>query len=123
MASLEVGDKKHVIPTGETVIGSGPDAAIRLDDAVVAEKHAIIQGLPDGQVAVRTIGPEHEVLVNGVQLGPQPHPLIHGDKVEIAGFDMLFVDDKSSGSTQYISALDPAALAAAGAGSKKKSSP
>jgi pSer/pThr/pTyr-binding forkhead associated (FHA) protein len=50
-----------------------------------------------------------------VRLGPQPSPLLHGDKIEIAGHELLFVDERRSGSTQYVQAVSPAMFAAKGA--------
>ena len=50
------------------------------------------------------------VEVNGVRLGPLAQPLLHGDKITIAGLDLLFADERKSGSTQYISALNVGSL-------------
>jgi pSer/pThr/pTyr-binding forkhead associated (FHA) protein len=51
--------------------------------------------------------------VNGTALA-QPTPLIHGDKVEIRGSELFFADVvKQGGSTQFVSASDVAAIAAA----------
>jgi pSer/pThr/pTyr-binding forkhead associated (FHA) protein len=52
------------------------------------------------------------VKVNGVALGVEPTPLMHGDKVEIAGAEILFSDDKKVGATQYVSASEIASIAA-----------
>jgi pSer/pThr/pTyr-binding forkhead associated (FHA) protein len=79
----------------------------------VAPHHAVLQGLPDGQVAIRLADADAMVLVNGVRLGPQPTPLLHGDKVTIGGNEYMLVDERRSGSTQYVQAMDPASLAAA----------
>jgi pSer/pThr/pTyr-binding forkhead associated (FHA) protein len=69
-------------------------------------------------VAVKNADADSEVLINGVRLGPQPTPLLHGDKIEISGQELLFVDDRRSGSTEYLKAVDPAML---GGPSKSKS--
>ncbi len=106
MSHLQLGDKRFPVPEGENYIGRDPSCAIQVEGDRVALKHAVIQGTPDGQVAVRVIDPNFEVLVNGVPLGPQPHPLIHGDKVGIGGLDLLFVEESQSGSTQFVSAID-----------------
>ncbi len=76
----------------------------------VQSKSAILQGTSDGQVAIRRADEGEEILINSVRLGPQPTPLLHGDKVEIAGQELLFVDDRRSGSTQFIQAVDPASM-------------
>jgi pSer/pThr/pTyr-binding forkhead associated (FHA) protein len=39
--------------------------------------------------------------------------LLHGDKVQIGPVELLFVDERRSGSTQYVEAVDPASLAQA----------
>src|SRR5437762_9906536 len=46
--------------------------------------------------------PAAEVLINGVRLGAEPTPLLHGDKVEVGGHELTFVDERRSGSTQFI---------------------
>lgn len=114
MPHLDIGGERHEIPPGDSIIGSGPAAKITLAGEGVAAQHAIVQGLPDGQVAIRLVHESAEVQVNGVKLGPQPTPLLHGDKVEIAGLELLFVDERRSGSTQYVQAVDPAMMERAG---------
>src|SRR5213075_21424 len=52
------------------------------------------------------------VKVNGVALGVEPTPLIHGDKVDVGGTEVLFSEDKKVGATQFVSAGDVAAIAA-----------
>ena len=43
-------------------------------------------------------------------LGAEPTPLMHGDKVEIAGVELRFADDAKGGATQFVSASDIAAM-------------
>src|SRR6266850_3044916 len=60
-----------------------------------------------------------DVLINGVRLGAEPTPLLHGDKVEVAGQELTFVDERRSGSTQYVQAMSlPQAMAQAKAEAK-----
>jgi pSer/pThr/pTyr-binding forkhead associated (FHA) protein len=107
MSYLEIDGRRHPIGVGEVTIGYDSVGEVALGRDVVQSQGAIIQGLPDGQVVIRTVDPEVAVLVNGVRLGPQPTPLLHGDKVEIAGRELLFVDDRRGGSTSFIQALGP----------------
>jgi pSer/pThr/pTyr-binding forkhead associated (FHA) protein len=107
MSYLQIGGERHAIPVGESTIGSDTSALVSLTGDGVQLQHAIVQGLADGQVAIRIADEATTVLVNGVRLGPQPHPLLHGDKVEIAGQELLFVDERRSGSTQYLQAVTP----------------
>jgi pSer/pThr/pTyr-binding forkhead associated (FHA) protein len=106
MALLEMGGRKFTIPAGEVVLGSDADCAIQLSGPGVAAKAAILNGLPDGQVSVRRAVPEAIVSINGVKLGAEPTPLLHGDKVEVGEHELTFVDERRSGSTQYVAAMD-----------------
>lgn len=112
MSYLEVGGRRYSVPVGEMVIGSAPTAHILIEGGDVLARHAVVQGMPEGQAAIRIGSEGAKVLVNGVQLGPQPTPLLHGDKVEVGSAELLVVDERRSGSTQYVQAIDPAALAA-----------
>lgn len=117
MALLECGGRKFTIPVGEVVLGSDPGCAISLTGAGLLARHAVLQGLPDGQVVIRKAAREADVLINGVRLGAEPTPLLHGDKVEAGGHELTFVDERRSGSTQYIQAMSmPQAMAQARAG-------
>jgi len=113
MAYLEIGGQRQAIPVGEMLVGSDPAAHVVVSGENVAARHAIVVGLPDGQASIRLAEESAEVLVNGVRMGAQPVPLLHGDKVEIAGQELLFVEERRSGSTQYVEAIDPSMLAAA----------
>lgn len=112
MSYLEVGGRRYSVPVGELVIGSAPTAHIVITGADVLPRHAVVQGLPDGQAAIRLGSEGAQVLVNGVRLGLEPTPLLHGDKVEVGSVELLVADERRSGSTQYVQAVDPAAVAA-----------
>jgi len=114
MALLEMGGRKFTIPAGDVFLGSDPSSAIHLSNAGVLPRHAKLKGLPDGQVVITKAVPEADVLINGVRLGADPTPLLHGDKVEVAGQELTFVDERRSGSTQYVQAMNlPEAMAKA----------
>ena len=119
MALLEMGGRKFTIPAGDVFLGSDPGCAIPLTVAGVLPRHAKLKGLPDGQVVITKAVPEADVLINGVRLGAEPTPLLHGDKVEVAGQELTFVDERRSGSTQYVQAMNlPEAMARAQAETK-----
>ena len=105
MALLELGGRKFTLPQGEMLLGADPTCAIPLSGPGVLPRHAKLKGLPDGQVVITKAVPEAEVLINGVRLGAEPTPLLHGDKVEVAGQALTFVDERRSGSTQYVQAM------------------
>src|SRR6267154_1216429 len=108
MALLELGGKKFTLPVGEVTLGSDPGCAIPLPGAGVLPRHAVFQGQPDGQVVIRKAAPAAEVLINGVRLGAEPTPLLHGDKVDVGGHELTFVDERRTGSTQFVKAFAPA---------------
>src|SRR5207245_7152419 len=105
MALLELGGKRFTIPVGEVTLGSDASCAISLSGADVLPRHALLQGQADGQVIIRKVSPAADVLINGVRRGAEPTPLLHGDKVEVGGHELTFVDERRSGSTQYVQAL------------------
>src|SRR5213082_2614398 len=105
MSLLELGGNTFTIPVGEVVLGSDAGCAIPLSGAGVLPRHAVLQGQADGQVIIRKATPAADVLINGVRLGAEPTPLLHGDKVEVGDHELTFVDERRSGSTQYVQAL------------------
>jgi pSer/pThr/pTyr-binding forkhead associated (FHA) protein len=107
MSMLELGGKRFTIPLGEVALGSDPSCAILLTGPGLLSRHALLQGQPDGQVVIRKASPEAEVMINGVRLGAEPTPLLHGDKLQVAGYELTFVDERRSGSTQFVPAMSP----------------
>jgi pSer/pThr/pTyr-binding forkhead associated (FHA) protein len=105
MAFVEYGGKRHPIPAGDMLVGSGADCHLRLEDPGIAPRHAVLSMAPDQSVAIRKYDGTVELEVNGVRLGPLPQPLLHGDKITLGAADLLFADERKSGSTQYIPAL------------------
>jgi pSer/pThr/pTyr-binding forkhead associated (FHA) protein len=103
MRLLERGGKTFTIPVGEVALGSDASCAVSLSGTGILPRHAIVRGQADGQVIIRKASPAADVLINGVRLGEEPTPLLHGDKVEIGGHELSLVDERRSGSTQYMS--------------------
>jgi pSer/pThr/pTyr-binding forkhead associated (FHA) protein len=105
MAFVEYGGKRHPVPAGDMLVGSGADCHLRLEDPGIAPRHAVLSMAPDQSVAIRKYDGTVELEVNGVRLGPLPQPLLHGDKITLGAADLLFADERKSGSTQYVPAL------------------
>ena len=111
MMHLEVGGRRVPVAAGEMVIGSDFGATLSLPGEGVAPQHAVVQGWSDGSAAVRPLGVA-EVLVNGVRLGGDPTPLLHGDKIQVGRHEILAVDVARVGNTQVLGAIpapEPAA--------------
>jgi pSer/pThr/pTyr-binding forkhead associated (FHA) protein len=109
MLQLEFGGRTISIPTGDSAIGADPAGLVALPGAL--PKHVVLKGAADGTVSVVPQAGA-DVLLNGVKIGTDPHPVLHGDKLMVAGQELLLVDPKRSGSTQYVNANDLAAAIA-----------
>lgn len=119
MPYLQVNDKQVQLRPGETRIGVGGQVEVRLPGPTTGSGPllAIVEMGRDNHVAVRRAVPGAVVRVNGVQLGAEPTPLLHGDKVEVGGTEIYYGDDRKGGSTQFITSAnvpDMARLRAAG---------
>ncbi len=119
MAFLNLAGRKIPIPAGETILGSDPANAVVVLGKGVLPQHAILTAAPDGQTSIRKSSAEAVVLVNGIRLGDQPAPLLHGDKLEVGGQELTYEDERRTGSTVYLDQINiPAAAAAAVAAAK-----
>ena len=106
MIRLEMDGEKYPIDAGAVVLGSESDCTIRLADAGVRAHHAVVKTMGDGSVAVQLLDGAAEVQVNGVQVGQEPTPVLHGDRITVAGHDILVVEAANIGSTQHINLAD-----------------
>src|SRR5262245_8212880 len=100
MMHLEIGGKKVPVAAGETLIGSAPGCAIVLEGEGVRPRHAVLNGTPQGAAAIRAAEPGAPLLINGVSLGTDPTPVLHGDRIQIGQHELLAVDDRRTGHTQ-----------------------
>src|ERR1044071_7302144 len=83
MPVISLNDQKISLQPGQTRLGPGPDADVRVGNDPTGGVQAILERGRDDKVVIRRAG-SALVRVNGVQL-VDPTPLMHGDKVEIAG--------------------------------------
>lgn len=120
MPVIQVNDKQHTLKQGQTRLGAGPgvDVAVSTNEAIGLQ--AILEVGGDSRAIIRRARDGAQVKVNGVLLGVEPTPLMHGDKIDISGTDVLFSEDKKVGATAFISAADIAGIAAINA---KRSGP
>jgi pSer/pThr/pTyr-binding forkhead associated (FHA) protein len=103
MAVLQLNDKQYPLSETTTRIGAGADADVVLPTDAALGVQAVIERTGDHAVASRRAAPQSAVRVNGVLLGAEPTPLMHGDKVEVAGLELRFADESKRGATQYMS--------------------
>jgi hypothetical protein len=112
MPVIQVNDKQHTLTPGQTRVGGGAgvDVSVSNDEALGVQ--AVFELGENGQVVIRRARDGAMVKVNGVLLGVEPTPLMHGDKVDVSGTEILFSEDKKVGATQFVSASEVASIAA-----------
>ena len=105
MAFIEIGGQRHPVLPGEMLVGSGAECHLRLQGPGVPKRPVVLSTGADKSVTIRRADDTGVVEVNGVRLGAAPQPLLHGDKITIGAEELLFADERESGSTKYISAV------------------
>lgn len=105
MPYIQFQDQQFALGPSDVTVGAFDGATVRLpgDDP---RAFAVLRVGADGTGIIRRGGPDAVVLLNGLQLGLEPSPILHGDKVEVGGQALRYGDDKKGGSTQFISSMD-----------------
>jgi len=111
MPVLQLDDQQFPLKTGANRIGAGADADVVVPGYSVAAVDAIVDA--GSTPTIRRASGSSHVLVNGVLLGPEPTPLVHGDRLEVAGRELRYADDAKNGATQFFAASEIAALTGA----------
>ena len=120
MPVIQVNDKQHTLKQGQTRLGAGPGVDVTVSTNEAIGLQAIMELGGDNRAVIRRARDGAQVKVNGVLLGVEPTPLMHGDKIDVSGTEVLFSEDKKVGATQFVSAADVAGIAAMNA---KRSGP
>ena len=110
MPVLQLDDRQYPLHIGTTQVGAGAGVDVSLPGIPTEGVHALVEVAPEGRTAIRRGEAGVAVRVNGVLLGLEPTPLLHGDKVEIAGHALVFVEDDKAGATRYVSAAEISAI-------------
>lgn len=112
MPVIKVDNKQFSLRPGQNRLGSGDDADVSVGGNSGLGVHAIVEMGDNAQVVIRRTANGSMVRVNGIPL-VDPTPLMHGDKVEIGGKELLYAEDSKSGETAFHSASEIAAMLAA----------
>ncbi|HXB23391.1 MAG TPA: FHA domain-containing protein [Gemmatimonadaceae bacterium] len=104
MPYLQLNERQFALRVGETRVGGGAEADVLVPGGDTSVQ-AVVDLSRESAVSIRRAFASAAVRVNGVQLGAEPTPLIHGDKIEIGGAELFFGDDRKGGSTQFISSV------------------
>jgi len=120
MPVIKLNDQQFLLRPGTNRLGGGDFVELSISPDVSLGVQAIIEVTGTEGVVVRPVsGKDVVVLVNGVPL-TDPTPLLHGDKLEVAGKELSFSDDSKTGATTFVSRAEIAAVTAA---AKAPSSP
>jgi hypothetical protein len=111
MPVIQVNNQQYSLKVGTTLVGAGSDADVPVPAHEALGVQAVVEVGADRSASIRRASPSAVVRVNGVALGAEPTPLLHGDRVEVAGHEMLFAEDHRGGATQYLQTHEPAATA------------
>ena len=99
---LELGGRRYPVAAGDFFIGNGPGATLTVDGVGVRPAHAVVRLHAPGMVVVAPGEPGAEILVNGVRLGSDPTPLMHGDKLGIGGHEITVLDPGRAGASRVL---------------------
>lgn len=113
MPVITVNDQHYALRPGQNRLGGGAGADVRVSDDESLGVQAIVDVRDAAHPVIRRAMPTAAVRVNGVDL-VDPTPLIHGDKVEIGGNELLFSDDAKIGATRIVRASELVALTPSG---------
>ena len=105
MIHLEVAGRRIPVPPEPLVIGSAADAGVQVEGPGILPRHAVVTAIPTGGAAIRLAEAGAEVHVNGVRLGADPTPLLHGDKITLPGHEFRITDERRSGETSMMAAF------------------
>ncbi len=112
MPVIKLNDQQFQLRPGTNRLGGGDFVEMTISPDVSLGVQAIIEVTGTEGVVIRPpAGKPATVLVNGVLL-TDPTPLLHGDKLEIAGKELSFSDDTKLGATTFISRADVTAATA-----------
>jgi pSer/pThr/pTyr-binding forkhead associated (FHA) protein len=100
MPYIQLDGQQYPLIAGENAVGGNEGARIRLSGNGSDGALAMFEVAADGSTIVRRL--DGSVTVNGVSLGAEPAPLLHGDKIDVAGRELFFGDDRRAGNTQYM---------------------
>jgi FHA domain len=111
MPVIHVNNQQYSLRVGTTLVGAGDGADVPVPAHATLGVQAVVEVGADHSASIRRASPTAVVRVNGVALGVEPMPLLHGDRVEIAGHQLLFAEDHRGGATQFLQTRQPAATA------------
>lgn len=81
------------LPPGETIVGSGTQAGVRISNVDLSARHFTVDRGGDGRAIVRPASTQHIVVVNGRQLPHDGLVLAHGDVIAAGAAQFVYLED------------------------------
>jgi pSer/pThr/pTyr-binding forkhead associated (FHA) protein len=100
MPYIQLDGQQYPLIAGDNPVGGNERARIRLSGNGIDGILASLDVGADGSTVIRRV--DGAVKVNGVVLGAEPAPLLHGDRIDVAGRELFFGDDRRAGNTQLV---------------------
>ncbi len=100
MPYIQLEGQQYPLIAGENPVGGNAGARIRLTGNGSDGIQASVDVGANGATVVRRL--DGTVKVNGVALGAEPAPLLHGDRIDVAGRELFFGNDRRAGNTQFV---------------------
>jgi pSer/pThr/pTyr-binding forkhead associated (FHA) protein len=111
MFFLMIGLDRTALPIGESFLGGGDNDALPIAEFAAKPRTAMVAVTVEGSATITCVG-DGVVLVDGKPVGARPVVLVHGSKLVVAGVRMLVADVEEGGSTDNISGITDAEVAA-----------
>ncbi len=83
---LEYGGRRYPVAEAELILGADSTATVVLTGT--QPRHAVVRALGERMATIRAAVAGAEIAVNGVALGPDPTPLLHGDTIQIGSHQL-----------------------------------
>ena len=110
MPYLELNGERHELLDGQTVVGSGAKASLRLPNVDLAGRHFIVTTEGGRGARLESCSPHHVVVVNGQQLTTEAVPLSEGDVIAAGSATFVFAEDASRPVNPRYTAAPPSAF-------------
>ena len=123
MMQLEFGGRRFDIPAGELIVGTDASSGLMLAGEGILARHAVLRATTEGSAIVSRGSDAAASSVNGVRVGAESVPVLHGDRIQLGGHELLVVDNRKSGSTQFLDAAAIAAMSSAPSAPKSAGGP
>ena len=78
---LEFSGRRYPVAESELILGADAGASVVLPGA--RPRHAVVRAMGERMATIRAAENGADISVNGVAVGPDPTPLMHGDTIQI----------------------------------------